>query len=113
MPDEAMDPAARDEVFAALLKQHPDAFVGAVSPMGLAVPLPDGLDIGGLRPIVGAQSALALVVTEDQKITVDAWQRALGQGLANCLIHPVAAPTELVRLHLVDMTHRYGVFLMF
>jgi len=113
MPDEAMDPAARDEVFAALIKQHPDAFVGAVSPMGLAVPLPDGLDIGGLRPIVGAQSALALVVTEDQKITVDAWQRALGQGLANCLIHPVAAPTELVRLHLVDMTHRYGVFLMF
>ncbi|MGW4945978.1 diguanylate cyclase domain-containing protein [Actinoplanes sp. NPDC004185] len=113
MPDEAMDPADRDEVFAALLKQHPDAFVGAISRVGLAVPLPDGLDIGGLRPIVGAQSALALVVADDQKIAVDAWQRALGQGLANCLIHPVAAPSELVRLHLLDLTHRYGVFLMF
>ncbi|GAA3953497.1 sensor domain-containing diguanylate cyclase [Actinoplanes auranticolor] len=108
-----MDPASRDEVFAGLLRHQPDAFVGAVSPMGLCVPLPAGLDVGGLRPIVGAQSALALVVPEDQMIAVDAWQRALGQGVASCLVHPVAAPAEVVRLHLLDLTHRHGVFLIF
>ncbi|GAA3338083.1 hypothetical protein GCM10020358_16860 [Amorphoplanes nipponensis] len=108
-----MDPAARDDVFAAMLRQHPDAFIGTVSAMGLFVPLPEGLDTGGLRPIVGAQSALALVVAEDQKIAIETWQRTLAQGLANCLIHPLAAPAELVRLHLLDMTHRYGVYVVF
>jgi diguanylate cyclase (GGDEF)-like protein/PAS domain S-box-containing protein len=81
--------------------------------MGLFVPLPEGFETGGLRQIVGAQSALGLVVADDLKLAIEAWQRALDQGIANCLIHPVAAPTELVRLHLLDMTHRYGVFVIF
>ncbi|MFI7542553.1 diguanylate cyclase domain-containing protein [Actinoplanes sp. NPDC049599] len=114
MPEEvSLDPAARDDIYAAMLKQHPNDFIGAVSPMGLFMPLPDGLDTGGLRHIVGAQSALGLVVADDHKMTIEAWQRALGQGVANCLVHPVAAPTELVRLHLLDMTHRHGVFVVF
>jgi diguanylate cyclase (GGDEF)-like protein/PAS domain S-box-containing protein len=114
MPDEPrMDPAARDEVFAAMLRRHPDDFVGTISPMGLFVPLPEGFETGGLRQIVGAQSALGLVVAEDHQLAIETWQRALTQGLANCLVHPVAAPAELVRLHLLDLTHRYGVFVLF
>jgi diguanylate cyclase (GGDEF)-like protein/PAS domain S-box-containing protein len=114
MPDEpTMNPAARDEVFAAMLRKHPDDFVGTCNTMGLLVPPPEGFETGGLRHITGPQSALGLVVGDDQKIVIETWQRALTQGLANCLIHPVAAPAELVRLHLLDMTHRYGVFVIF
>jgi diguanylate cyclase (GGDEF)-like protein/PAS domain S-box-containing protein len=113
MPDEpTLTPAARNEVFTAMLHRHPDGFIGAVSPMGLFVPLPEDFETAGLRPIVGARSALSLVVADDQTIAIEAWQRALDQGTGNCLIHPVAAPAELVRLHLLDMTHRYGVFVV-
>jgi diguanylate cyclase (GGDEF)-like protein/PAS domain S-box-containing protein len=113
MPDEAMmDPAARDDVYSAMLRRHPHDFIGTISPMGLFVPLPEGFDTGGLRLIEGAQSALGLVVPADQRLAIEAWHQALRQGVGNCLVHPVAAPDELVRLHLIDMTHRYGVFVI-
>jgi len=110
MPDDA---SGRDVVLAAFLTQYPDAFVGAISPVGMFVALPEDFPRGDLRLIVGAQSALALVVPEDLRVTVDAWHRVREEGIANCLIHPVAAPAEQARLHLIDMTHRYGVYLAF
>ncbi|MEU7901724.1 diguanylate cyclase domain-containing protein [Actinoplanes sp. NPDC049118] len=105
-----MEPAARDAVFEATLLQHPDAFVGAISPAGQFVPPPDGFGVDGLRQIVGVQSALALVTADDTRIAIEAWHKVLAEGVAVDRVHPAAAPDELVWMHLIDMTHRHGVF---
>lgn len=108
-----MEPAARDAAFAAMIAQHPDAFIGAISPAGQFVTPPDGFAADGMRQIIGVHSALALMVPGDTRIAIDAWHVALAEGATSCLIHPVAAPAELVRMHLIDMTHRYGVYATF
>jgi diguanylate cyclase (GGDEF)-like protein/PAS domain S-box-containing protein len=104
-----MDDAGRDAVLAAVLHQHPDAFVCAIAPTGLFVPLPDALPLGGHRPIEGCRSALDLVDAEEHPRVLDAWFQVRASGVANCTLHPVAAPDQAVRLYFVDMTHRYGV----
>jgi diguanylate cyclase (GGDEF)-like protein/PAS domain S-box-containing protein len=105
-----MDPAGRDAVLAATLAKHPDAFVVAIAPTGLFVPLPDELATPGLRPIEGASSALGLVIHEDRRTVIEAWHRVLNEGVANCLVHPVAAPDRQARMHFIDLTHRLGVY---
>ncbi|MEV6844846.1 sensor domain-containing diguanylate cyclase [Actinoplanes sp. NPDC051411] len=111
MADEPkLDPAGREAVLAATLAQHPGTFIAAVAPTGLFTDLPDELAVTGHRPIEGPRSALGLVTPDDQRIVIDAWHRALNEGVANCLVHPVAAPDRQVRLHIIDLTHRLGVF---
>ncbi|MET8154336.1 diguanylate cyclase domain-containing protein [Actinoplanes sp. NPDC049668] len=106
-----MDPAACEAVYDATIAANPDAFIGAVSMAGQLVASPEGFGVEeGLRQIVGVQSALALVVPEDARIAIDAWHVALNEGVTSCLVHPAAAPTELVRMHLIDMRRRFGVF---
>jgi diguanylate cyclase (GGDEF)-like protein/PAS domain S-box-containing protein len=108
--DPMMDPAGRDALLAATLAQHPRAFVGAIDSTGLFVPLPDELAGRGLRPIEGPASALGLVVDEDHRAVIDAWHRVVTEGVANCLVRPLAAPERQVGLYLVDVTHRLGVY---
>jgi diguanylate cyclase (GGDEF)-like protein/PAS domain S-box-containing protein len=108
-----IEPAARDAAFADLVVRHPDAYVGAISPAGHFVTPPDGFGAEGLQQIVGVQSALAVVVPGDATIAIDAWHAMLAEGLTSCFVHPAAAPTELVRMHLIDMTHRHGVYATF
>jgi diguanylate cyclase (GGDEF)-like protein/PAS domain S-box-containing protein len=105
-----LDPAGREAVLAATLATHPGTFIAAIAPTGLFTDLPDELAATGLRPIEGPRSALGLVIQDDQRIVIDAWHRALNEGVANCLVHPIAAPDRQVRLHIVDLTHRLGVF---
>ncbi|MEU4235970.1 sensor domain-containing diguanylate cyclase [Actinoplanes sp. NPDC026619] len=108
--DRIMGPAGRDAVFAATVAAHPGAFVAAIGPTGLFAPLPDELAATGMRPIAATQSMLGLVVTDDQVVVIEAWHRARTEGVANCLVHPVAAPDQQVRMHLIDLTHRLGVY---
>jgi diguanylate cyclase (GGDEF)-like protein/PAS domain S-box-containing protein len=113
MADEPkLDPAGREAVLAATLAQHPGSFIAAIAPTGLFTDLPEELARTGLRPIEGPQSALGLVIPDDQRIVIDAWHRALREGVANCLVHPIAAPDRQVRLHIIDLTHRLGVFVV-
>jgi diguanylate cyclase (GGDEF)-like protein/PAS domain S-box-containing protein len=108
--DRKLEPASRDSVLAATLAQHPDAFIAAINAAGLFVALPPELAAAGLRPIEGPSSALGLVIGEDHRIAVDAWHRVVFEGVANCLVRPIAAPDRQVRLHLIDVTHRLGVY---
>ncbi len=105
-----MDIDARDAVFAALLAEHPDAFVSAVTVQGLFAPLPAQLRSTSLRPLEGPSSALGLVVGDDHPAVVDAWHRALTEGAASCMVHPLAAPGATARMHFVDTTHRFGLY---
>jgi diguanylate cyclase (GGDEF)-like protein/PAS domain S-box-containing protein len=110
--DLKLDPAGREAVLAATLAKHPGAFLAAIAPTGLFTDLPDELAGTGMRPIEGPRSALGLVIPDDQRIVIDAWHRALREGVANCLVHPIAAPDRQVRLHIIDLTHRLGVFVV-
>ena len=105
-----MDTDARDAVFAALLAEHPYAFVSAVTVQGLFAPLPAELRRTGLRPLEGPSSALGLVVGDDHPVVVDAWHRALTEGAASCVFHPLAAPGATARMHFIDTTHRFGLY---
>ncbi|WP_213009505.1 sensor domain-containing diguanylate cyclase [Paractinoplanes toevensis] len=105
-----MEPARRDAVFAATLAQHPGAFLGAIGPTGMLVPSPAELAALGHPPIEGPPSMLGLVIGDDHRAMVDAWMRVVPEGVANCLVRPVAAPDLQVRVHFIDMTHRFGVF---
>jgi diguanylate cyclase (GGDEF)-like protein/PAS domain S-box-containing protein len=108
-----IDDAARDAVLDALRRDCPGAHVVAIAPSGLFVPMPDGVELGTWQPIVGPASALALVVPEDTIHVIDAWDRATRTGAGNALVRPHADPSQQVRLHFVDLSHRYGVFLGF
>ena len=105
-----MDAATRDAVLAAVLAEHPDAFVSAVTVQGLFAPLPDELRRSGLRPLEGPSSALGLVVGDDHAAVVDAWHRAMTEGTAECVFHPKGAPGVVARMHLIDTTHRFGLY---
>jgi diguanylate cyclase (GGDEF)-like protein/PAS domain S-box-containing protein len=105
-----LDPAGREAVLAATLAKHPTTFIAAIAPTGLFTELPAELAVAGLRPIEGPRSALGLAVPDDQRILIDTWHRALNEGVANCLFRPIAAPDRQVRLHVIDLTHRLGVF---
>jgi diguanylate cyclase (GGDEF)-like protein/PAS domain S-box-containing protein len=108
--DPRLAEASRDGVFDAFVAQHPDAFVVAITPVGLFTDMPDGLRATGLRPIEADGTTLALTIPEDHQAMLDAWFRVLAEGLANCTFHPVGTPDELARMHYIDMTHRWGVF---
>jgi diguanylate cyclase (GGDEF)-like protein/PAS domain S-box-containing protein len=106
-----MRPEDRDAVLAALVAKNPDAFVAAVGPNGLFVPMPPGLTGTGLRPIEGATSMLGLVITDDHRLVIDTWSQAVVEGAASCVVHLTAAPDRPARMHLIDLTHRFGVHL--
>lgn len=105
-----MDTDARDAVFAALLAEHPDAFVSAVTVQGLSAPLPAELRDTGMRPLEGPASPLGLVAGDDHPAVVDAWHRALADGAASCAFHPRATPSATARMHIIDTTHRFGLY---
>lgn len=105
-----MDTDERDAMLAALLAEHPDAFISAVTIQGLFAPLPDELRRTGLRPLDGPASALGLVSGDDQPAVVDAWHRAMNDGAASCLFQPRAVPGATARMHLIDTTHRFGLY---
>lgn len=105
-----MDTDARDAVLATLQAEHPDAFVSAVTIQGLFAPLPEELRRTGMRPLDGPTSALGLVIGDDHAVVVDTWHRALTEGAASCLFHPKAAPGATARMHLIDTTHRFGLY---
>jgi diguanylate cyclase (GGDEF)-like protein/PAS domain S-box-containing protein len=108
--DSLIDRATRDAELAVLLAANPTAHIAAMAPSGLLVPLPEELAATGLRPIVGPQSLLGLVVNDDQRILIEAWHGALSVGLTRCEVRLLAAPDRQVRLHQIDLTHRFGVF---
>ena len=109
MSEARIDEAGRDAAYAATVARHPDAFVLAVTSAGLFAHLPETFEPGRLRPVMGPRSALDLVVAEDHPVVIDAWHTFIARGVAECKVRPLSAPTQLVELHMIEMSHRYGV----
>ncbi|GIE36156.1 hypothetical protein Ait01nite_092010 [Actinoplanes italicus] len=106
-----MKPEDRDAVLAAVVAKEPDAFIAAIGPNGLFVPMPPEVAALGLRPIDGASSMLGLAVTEDHRLIIDTWIKVVAEGAAGCPVHLTAAPDRPARINFVDATHRFGVYL--
>jgi diguanylate cyclase (GGDEF)-like protein/PAS domain S-box-containing protein len=75
--------------------------------------MPAEVPVSSQRVIEGPSSALDLVIPEDRRAVIDAWQRTLTEGGDNIQIHALNDPSRPIALHFVDMTHRYGVILGF
>ncbi|HWS32154.1 MAG TPA: PAS domain S-box protein, partial [Actinoplanes sp.] len=109
--DKMMKPDDRDAVLAAVTAKNPDAFITAIGINGLFTPMPPAVAALGLRTVEGPSSMLALVVPEDQRLLLDTWHQVVTEGVAGCRVHLTAAPDEQARLHFIDGTHRFGVYL--
>lgn len=108
-----LDVADRDMVLDTLFAQHPTAMIVAIAGNGLFTRMPPEVPLQDQHVITGAPSALELAVPDDRVLIIEAWERLQRDGVANALVHPVAAPDETVRMHFVDARHRYGVVLGF
>ncbi|WP_172890566.1 sensor domain-containing diguanylate cyclase [Actinoplanes derwentensis] len=106
-----MKPDDRDAVLAALVAKYPDAFISAIGPTGLFVPMPPEVDELGMRPVEGVSSMLGLVVAEDHRLVVDSWTQAVVEGVSGCRVRLSAAPDDKTRIHFIDASHRFGVYL--
>lgn len=96
------------DTLSAWLAEHPCALVGAVSPSGAPVAMPDGIVLGDQHQ-TDDRSLLDLVVPEDTKAVVDAFVSALGRGVGLSRIHMASDPARALLLQYVDLREHYGV----
>jgi diguanylate cyclase (GGDEF)-like protein/PAS domain S-box-containing protein len=96
------------ETLASWLGQHPDAFVGAVSPSGAPVGMPAEIVLGPAHQ-TDERSLLDLVVPEDTKAVADAFVAALTRGVGLTKIHMASQPDRALLLQYLDLREVYGV----
>jgi hypothetical protein len=111
--DANFDVSDRDTVLGTMFAQRPTGMIMAISDNGLFTAMPTTVPVTSQVVIKGAPSAVELVVPQDRVAVIEAWERVLAEGMANALVHPMAAPGETVRTHFVDVRYRYGVVLGF
>jgi len=105
-PDGPLDPAARETVLAALLRQHPRALASAIDGDGLFVDMPPNL-VEDDRRVVAGRSALELVEPADRRAIIGAWDRVKARGSSEATVR--LANGVVARYHFVDVRHRDGV----
>jgi diguanylate cyclase (GGDEF)-like protein/PAS domain S-box-containing protein len=108
--DEALPPRVVSplETLTDWLGEHPDAFVGAVTPNGQPAPMPGCVELGA-RHQTDERSLLALIVPEDTKAVTDAFFDAVSLGVGMATIHMVSEPTSPLLLRYVDLRQDHGV----
>ncbi|HEV7719849.1 MAG TPA: PAS domain-containing protein, partial [Iamia sp.] len=105
-PDRALDPATRESVLAALLRQHPRALASAIDSAGLFVAMPPGV-VEDDRRVIAGRSALELVEPADRRAVIVAWDQVKARGTS---VATVSLTNGVVaRYHFVDLRHRDGV----
>ncbi len=112
--DETGGPRAQDRALETLLGQDPQAWVLALGDDGFRVPLPARAELNGLRtvpPPPDRATMVDLVVPEDQMVVVLTWERARRLGSAVALVHTLADPATSTTLAILDLRHRFGVWL--
>lgn len=93
--------------FEALIEQQPSALVSAVTPDGIFVPLPPGVQVDRSR-VLHARSALDLVVADDRQTVIDGWFRVREERGARILVHLASAPEETAQMHFFDLQQELG-----
>ncbi|HEX3433740.1 MAG TPA: diguanylate cyclase [Solirubrobacteraceae bacterium] len=92
----------------ALLREHPDALVCALSTNGLIVPLPGSVPLWGQAAIEG-RAVIDGVVAEDRATVVSLWQRVEHEHAVNAEVRLLNRPSRWATLHFIDLTGIHGV----
>jgi diguanylate cyclase (GGDEF)-like protein/PAS domain S-box-containing protein len=101
--DETVERAAE-----ALLREHPDALVCALSTNGLIVPLPGSVSLWGQAAIEG-RALIDNVVTADRDKVVRLWMRVENEHAVKCKIRMLSRPSRWMTLHFIDIAATHGV----
>jgi diguanylate cyclase (GGDEF)-like protein/PAS domain S-box-containing protein len=94
----------------ALLREHPEARVCALSDNGLIVPMPGRVRLHGQETIEG-RALIDLVVAEDRKKVIDLWIRGRESASVTTKVHLLDSPSQRSVLHFLDMRPSLGVVL--
>jgi diguanylate cyclase (GGDEF)-like protein/PAS domain S-box-containing protein len=92
----------------ALLREHPDALVCALSTNGLIVPLPGTVPLWGQTAIEG-RAVIDGVVAADRSEVILLWNRLDNEYAVNGKVRMLNRPSRWVTLHFLDLTATHGV----
>jgi diguanylate cyclase (GGDEF)-like protein/PAS domain S-box-containing protein len=92
----------------ALLREHPDALVCALSTNGLIVPLPGTVPLWGQTAIEG-RAVIDGVVAADRSEVIVLWNRLDNEYAVNGKVRMLDRPSRWVTLHFLDLTATHGV----
>ncbi|HEX3452767.1 MAG TPA: diguanylate cyclase [Solirubrobacteraceae bacterium] len=92
----------------ALLREHPDALVCALSTNGLIVPLPGTVPLWGQTAIEG-RAVIDGVVAADRSEVIVLWNRLGNEYAVNGKVRMLNRPSRWVTLHFLDLTATHGV----
>jgi diguanylate cyclase (GGDEF)-like protein/PAS domain S-box-containing protein len=101
--DHAVEHAAE-----ALLREHPDALVCALSTNGLIVPLPGSVPLWGQGAIEG-RAVIDGVVAGDRGVVVSLWQGLEHEHAVSGKVRMLNKPSRWVTLHFLDLTDIHGI----
>ncbi|HST01789.1 MAG TPA: hypothetical protein VLJ84_09020, partial [Usitatibacter sp.] len=94
----------------ALLREHPDALVCALSTNGLIVPIPGTLTLSGQAAIEG-RAVIDGVVAADRGEVISLWTRLEHELAVNGKVRMLSKPSRWVTLHFLDLRSAHGVML--
>jgi diguanylate cyclase (GGDEF)-like protein/PAS domain S-box-containing protein len=92
----------------ALLREHPDALVCALSNNGLIVPLPGTVQLWGQAALEG-RAVIDAVVAADRAEVVSLWNRLEQEHAVKGKVRMLSRPSRWVTLHFIDLTGMHGV----
>src|ERR1039458_9800310 len=99
-----------NQSLASWLESHADAMVGAVSPNGAPMEMPDSIPLGSGHQ-VDTRSFLELVIPEDSRTVTDGFVAALERGIGVAKIHMSSDPENALLLHYLDLREEHGIVL--
>lgn len=99
-----------NQSLASWLESHADAMVGAVSPNGAPMEMPDSIPLGSGHQ-VDTRSFLELVIPEDSRTVTDGFVAALERGIGVAKIHMSSDPENALFLHYLDLREEHGIVL--
>ena len=93
----------------ALLREHPDALVCALSTNGLIVPLPGTVPLWGRAAVIDGRAVIDGVVAADRSEVVSLWTRLEKELAVNGQVRMLSDPSHWVTLHFLDLMGTHGV----
>ncbi len=114
-PDEA-DLAERlkygREAARALMREHPDAVIYALTSDGLVAPIPESLQLDGYPVLaMDGRSGTDFFVGDDRVAAVYAWTRAKKETVAQVHVRLCSQPEQWMVMRLLDLRPTHGVVL--
>ncbi|HTA06607.1 MAG TPA: PAS domain-containing protein, partial [Solirubrobacteraceae bacterium] len=94
----------------ALLREHPDALVCALSSNGLIVPVPGSVRLLG-QAVIEGRAVIDSVVAADRTEVISLWQRLQAELAVNGKVRLLSKPSQWVTLHFLDLRAAHGVML--